>query len=492
MKSTTLLAASLLALALGSCNKDFVEIPPQTAISSTTFYKTQDDFTQAVNGTYAGLRSLYSDAYVMGEMRSDNTHYVFKSGDRGGQNVQREQIADFLEDPTNTYIANKWNSSYNIIARANQILAQIDAASFDATVKDNLKGQALFLRAFAYYQLVRYFGDVPLHLKPVTTIEETTLPKTAAAEIYTQIITDAKDAAALLPLKAAQEKGRVTSGSAKTLLGYVYLTQKQYASAETILREVVSSGQYALLPDYASVYALANKNSAESVFEVQYQQGTQGLQSNFAYIFIPALTNTQPITGVTPSNNQLVGGWNTPTDDLISSYEAGDKRKDASIGYYTVSGVSYPYVKKYLHAHALYNNTDDNWPVYRYADVLLLLAESLNEQGKSADALPFLNQVRTRAGLAATTAAGQTALRDVIAHERRVELAFENHRWLDLVRTGKAIEVMTAYGAKVKANPQKYYYPLGSGALSQSYNVTQSRLLFPIPDREVILNPLLK
>lgn len=488
----SIIAGCFLIASLGSCKKDFLELPPQSFISSATFYKTQEDFAQAINGTYAALRSLYSDAYVMGEMRSDNTHYIFKATDRGGQNVQREQIADFLDDASNAFIANKWTSSYNIIARANQILAQIDAASFDNTAKNNIRGQALFLRAFSYYELVQYFGDVPLHLVPTQGVEDAALAKTAKAGVYTQIIADAKEAATLLPLKSVQEKGRVSSGTAKTLLGYVYMTLKQYGDAATVLKEITGSNQYTLLTDYAAVFALNNKNSSESVFEVQYIQGSLGLQSNFAYLFIPGLTNTTPITGVV-GNNQIIGGWNTPTRDLINSYEANDKRKDASIAYYTdAGGVTYPYVKKYLHTHANYNNTDDNWPVYRYSDVLLLLAEALNEQNKSSEALAPLNLVRKRAGLTDVTTTSQTELRDIISKERRLELAFENHRWLDLVRTGKAIEVMTAYGAKVKANPQAYYYPAGSAPLTQSYNVTQTRLLFPIPDREIILNPLLK
>jgi SusD family len=132
---------------------------------------------------------------------------------------------------------------------------------------------------------------------------------------------------------------------------------------------------------------------------------------------------------------------------------------------------------------------------YRYSDVLLLIAEALNEQGKSSNALPYINQVRDRAfgaGASPVTASSQVLLRDIISKERSVELAFENHRWLDLVRTSKAIDVMTAYGAKVKANPLKYYYPAGNTPLAQSYNVTANRLLFPIPDRQVVLKPLLK
>jgi hypothetical protein len=243
---------------------------------------------------------------------------------------------------------------------------------------------------------------------------------------------------------------------------------------------------YSLLPDYAAIYNPANKNNAESIFEVQYLQGNFGLASNFAYQFAPAVSDTKSITGIS-GNNQSFGGWNIPSGDLIAAYEAGDKRKAASIadGYTDAAGVfvAQPFIKKYLHTHAEFNNTNDNWPVYRYADVLLLLAECLNEQNKPAEALPYVNLVRQRAGLANAPAQDQATMRQTILKERRVELAFENKRWLDLVRTGKAIEVMTAYGAKMKQQ-----YPYLSPA---SYNVTADKFIFPIPFEELSINKLL-
>jgi tetratricopeptide (TPR) repeat protein len=484
MNVKNLLTGVLLLTISASCSDNFLDIPPQDVVTSATFFKTEADFLQAINGNYAALRGLYSDAYAMGEMRSDNTHYILNTSNRGGQIVQREQIADFVDDPLNMFTANKYYSDYNIVSRANAVISKIDAATFSADSKNNIKGQALFLRAFAYYDLVQYYGDVPLYLKLVEDQSETVLPRSSKDDVYAQIIADAKDAINLLP-QTQSDKGRVTKGAALTLLGYVYMTQKNYKDAETQLTQVTTLG-YNLLPGYAAVFDIANKNSVESIFEVQYQEGTQGLQSNFTYIFIPGLTNTQPITGLV-GNNQDAGGWNTPTDDLIASYETNDTRKAASIadGYTGSDGkfVAQPYIKKYLHPHANFNNTNDDWPVYRYADVLLLLAECLNEQGKSTQALPLLNRVRTRAGLPSTTTTDQARLRDIIAHERRIELAFENKRWLDLVRTGKAIEVMTAFGVKQK---QKYAY-----LLPQSYAVTPNRLIFPIPQQEIIINPQL-
>ena len=170
---------------------------------------------------------------------------------------------------------------------------------------------------------------------------------------------------------------------------------------------------------------------------------------------------------------------------MVAAYEPGDERKAASIGTATAGGVDYPLIIKYLHPHTTATLTDDNFPVYRYAEVLLLLAEALDEQGKSAEALPYLNQVRDRAGLA--DIASTANLRDVIFNERRVELAFENKRWLDLVRTGRAVDVMSAFGASVKANPQAYYFPPGQQPVPAAF--TQIDLTFPLPADEALLSP---
>jgi hypothetical protein len=490
MKSKFILY-SFFILAAASCNKDFLEIPPETSVTTPIFFKSEEDFIQAINGTYAVLRSLYRNAYVMGEMRSDNTHYIIKINDRGGQNVEKEQIADFLNDGNNRYGNEKWNACYSIIARANEILARIDDIQFSEASKNNIKGQAHFLRAFAYFELVQYFGDLPLHLVPVTGQADAALPKTPKAGIYDQIMKDAQTAAGFLPGKPAQEPGRVTSGSAKTLMGYVHMTLKQYVQAETVLKEVTTMG-YGLLADYAAVFTLANKNSVESIFEVQYMQGTQGVQNSIIYDFLPSLTDMAQLPGAVTGNNAATGGWNTPSEDLIAAYEPNDKRKNVSIAFYNNGTQNIPYIVKYLHSHANFNNLDDNWPVYRYADVLLLLAEAANEQNKTTEALGYLNNtfgvasIRGRAGLAPVTTTNQATLRTIIEKERRLELAFENHRWLDLVRTGRAVQVMNAYGAVLKSSGNHSYL------LPQSYNVTDAGLLFPIPQSQIDLNPQLK
>ncbi|KAA2240241.1 RagB/SusD family nutrient uptake outer membrane protein [Chitinophaga agrisoli] len=498
-----LLYIIVFAAALCSCKQDFLELTPEDSPNANDFFKTEAQFQQALTGAYQSLRGMASQsAYLMGEMRSDNTHYDFYAKDRGIHILRRENIDNFLDDAQNQWSNQFYFDAYTGIARCNTVISRLESVELGAAVEDQLSAEARFLRAYYYFNLVRYFGGVPLYLKEVIKQEDAFVPRATAEETYNTIIEDAKYAISKLAAPAAfPQTGRATLGAAKTLLAEVYITRKQYAEASPLLKDVTQMG-YALLSNYADVYALQNKNSTESVLEAQFQQGDQGQQSQFIYWFMPKTKDAKPITGVT-ANTLLTGGWNVPTQDMLDAYEPGDKRKDASVAvaegvidtdgefkaeslksivnYQAPAGKVYRlFIRKYLHAHSREANTDDNWPLYRYADVLLLLAESLNEEGKGAEALPYLNQVRTRAGLTAATATDQATLRDIIAHERRVELAFENHRWNDLVRTGKAITVMTAHGVKLK---QQYSYLTAS-----SYQVTQNRLVYPIPYSEMQLN----
>ncbi|MEO5996077.1 MAG: RagB/SusD family nutrient uptake outer membrane protein [Chitinophagaceae bacterium] len=478
--------------------KKFLVVTPETNLSSATFFKTEADFKQAVNGAYVPLRSIVNGpAYILGEMHSDNTYY-FRNILFGAVDPT-ENVADFALPSaggvtTNGNVLNQYRQDYLIIARANQILATIDAVDFAADSKNNLKGQALFLRAYAYFELARYFGKVPMHLTPVTNRAEAALPLMSVDSVYLQIGKDADAASKILLNKAKQEPGRVTSGAAKVLLANAYIQQKKWALAEPLLRDVISNDGYSLMADYNNAFSNTNdnKNNQESVFEVQFQEGSAGYNGSIIYNFLPrpmTAAELQPITGVSNPQSLSGEGNNAPTPDIIAAYEAGDKRKDISIAYVTLSGSLrdnkvYPYVKKFAKTHALFGNTGNNWPIYRYAEVLLFMAEALNEQGKAAEAATYLNQVRTRAGLPASTA---TDLRDAILRERRIELAFENKRWFDLVRSGTAVAVITAYGARVKANPLNYYFP--AGAVPPNNAFTNLTLFYDLPADEGALSP---
>lgn len=472
---------------ISSCTNNFLDIPSEMTLSSPIYYKSQSDFEQAINGAYAPLRGMYNGnegAWGMGELRSDNTTYKFNPNDRG--TTQGEYIKDFIEQADNRIPLNKWKSNYSIISRVNHLLEPIDGVEFNESVKNNIKGQAYFLRAFAYLDLVQYFGSVPLHLVPVKTLEETSLPLSPVEDIYNQIIADAQQAANLLQDKASQEAGRATSGAAKMLLGNVYINLKKWSEAEAVLKEVTG---YELLQDYSKIYETSNKNNQESVFEIQFKEGTEGFASGFFYTFLPQPISAEEITAITgiAESARTIEGYNIPTPDIIAAYESDDLRKDASVGTLIANSEPCPYIKKYCHAHALSGNTNDNWPVYRYAETLLFLAEAANEQNKTNEALNYLNRVRQRAGLNDCTASGQNGIREAILKERRVELAFENKRWLDLARSGKAEGIMKAYGERVKANPQAYYFPQGYTVSPAAY--TNISLLYALPASEAALSP---
>lgn len=496
----------LSAIMFTGCKK-FLDLKPETALTSETFFKNESDFKQAVNAAYVPLRPIFNDrSWVLGEMHSDNTYYprniLFGAVDA------TENVADFampnsassvsgITLTTNGHVLNQYRLDYQIIARANQILATIDDVNFDAASKSNLKGQALFLRAFAYFELVRYFGTAPLHLSVVPNRLEAAAELATTEQLYAQVETDAKEAANLLPDKSVQEPGRVTSGSAKTLLANLYIIQKKWPEAETVLKDVVNSGKYSLMPTYDRAFSNTsdNKNNSESVFEVQYMEGASGYNGSLIYNFLPRPMTTAELAPIVQASNlqSLSGeGNNIPTPDVIAAYETGDLRKDASIAYVTLSqslrtNKVYPYIKKFAKPHSVFGNTGNNWPVYRYAEVLLFLAEALNEQSKPGEADDYLNMVRNRAGLANTTATSQTDLREAIFKERRVELAFENKRWFDIVRTGRIQEIIVPYGARIKANPLDYYFPDGAVPPNNAFTILDP--YYGLPADEAALSP---
>jgi hypothetical protein len=407
-------------------------------------------------------------------------------------------VDEFLANSANTLIQDLWSGTYTAIFRCNDVLDHVNSIPMSEAAKTQAVGEVKFLRAFHYFNLVRQFGGVPLRLDVTKSPADAPSKGRAAADaVYAQIITDLNDAASNLPeagAYVAADKGRVSKGSANALLGEVYLTQKKYAEALTALRKVTG---YSLMPTYASIYQIANKNNAESVFEIQYYAAAgTNLSSNFMYQFAPFNSGTL-VTQDPGTNLTYTSGWNTPTTDLINAYETGDLRKDVSLATGFGSGTAYvavPYIKKYNQGFVQPGQTNVNFPVIRYADVMLMIAECLNEQAftPNGEAFTLLNAIRSRAGLPAKTSgnpasalniSSQADFRSAIDQERKVELAFENHRWYDLVRTGRAVEVMNLHGQREIAKAPSQY---PSGA----YVLTTNKVLLPIPQREVTLDNL--
>ncbi|HBE41762.1 MAG TPA: RagB/SusD family nutrient uptake outer membrane protein [Bacteroidales bacterium] len=469
-----------LILVITGCSDSFLDLAPISNSSVQTFYTNEGDFTNAIYGAYSTLRSngAYSDYYqLVGELRSDNTEMGSTASDR----FYFFNLQEFNDQVTNVINENIWNKSYQGILRVNEILDRIDKLTASEAFKGRITGEAKFLRAIFYFNLVRVFGDVPLVTSVLKTIEEAyEAGRTEKSEVYTQIINDLLDAENKLPLQVKGEEGRATKGAASALLGKVYLTIRDFNNAKIKLTDVINSNQYQLLTNYADLWKIANKNHKESIFDVQFKKSAgTGTGSNFCERYTPYL---YPYLNYYSTG----GGFNIPTVDLIAAYEPNDLRKDASLreSYVdksgnTVTGLQGRFCIKFFDNPVQSQGSDDNWPVLRYADVLLMCAEALNEIAfePNGPAFNYLNMIRIRAGLPQKTAGNsnpalainsQQEFRLAIEQERRVELAFEGHRWFDLVRTGRAIEVLNP---KKKTNLQDYH------------------LLLPIPQTQVDINP---
>ena len=337
-----------------------------------------------------------------------------------------------------------------------------------------------------YFNLVRVYGDVPLVLKEISISESYDILREPKENVYNQIIADLKEAQDLPVSYSTAEDGRATQGAAKALLANVYMTLHKYAEAETILAEIINSGRYSLLENtpgslnidgYKNVFSPVNHNSKEGIFEIQFLKGGYGEGSNYANNFAPENSGTNVVAvGGT-------GGNNIPEMDIYNAYEEGDLRRDfsMSLGYYdnrkNNEWVESRYVCKFMDVPYQNNDASNNYPVIRYADVILMYAEALNQNGKTAEACKYLNMTRRRGFGYQTTETSPVDLQTtdkaqfalMVEQERRVELAFENHRWFDLIRTGRAVEVMR----------------------SKRFSLNETNLICPIPQKQIDVNPKL-
>ena len=477
-----LIAIALLGFSFSSCS-DFLEQNPQTDLSENDFYKTADDILSAVNGAYSSLQEgdIYGNWYVFGEIPSDNTRNQLS-----GSVTTQNEFDQFYIDTQNSMIANFWKAAYKVINRTNTILGRIDGIEINTELANRYKLECKFIRALMYFNLVRVYGDVPLVLKEISISESYDILREPKENVYNQIIADLKEAQDLPVSYSTAEDGRATQGAAKALLANVYMTLHKYAEAETILAEIINSGRYSLLENtpgslnidgYKNVFSPVNHNSKEGIFEIQFLKGGYGEGSNYANNFAPENSGTNVVAvGGT-------GGNNIPEMDIYNAYEEGDLRRDfsMSLGYYdnrkNNEWVESRYVCKFMYVPYQNNDASNNYPVIRYADVILMYAEALNQNGKTAEACKYLNMTRRRGFGYQTTETSPVDLQTtdkaqfalMVEQERRVELAFENHRWFDLIRTGRAVEVMRSKG----------------------FSLNETNLICPIPQKQIDVNPKL-
>ena len=482
-----------IVLFMFSCSDDFLDKQNPVELGEGNFYKTETQVNQAVIGIYGQLQGIISSQWVFNEMITDNTTVHFNEGNRGFNN--QFEAFEYWQVNSNTLQAYQvYRDTYNGIGNVNLTLAKLQEADIDSDLKANFEGELRFFRAYYYFLLTQYFGEVILITEPLkdpsTAFE---FERSPIPEVYSQIENDLNIAVASLPVTTEPTMtGRLTKGAALALSGKFWLTRKDYAQAKAILDQIVSSGVYSLLPNYADIFDPNNKNNAESILEVQFQGGNDlGESSGFIYNFYPLFTNGE-VTGFPGVSGS---GWNVPTLNIIGDYEDGDLRKAVSLseGYISnVSGefVAIPYIEKFHHEHSIQGRPNDNWPIYRYADILLMIAEAINEQsGPNSQAYDYLNQIRERAGLNPVGGLSQSEFRAVLLHERRVELAFENHRWFDLRRTLSELELvalLNAHGEEERANQTtpRGVIPFSAG----DYKFEPHEILFPIPSRELIVN----
>lgn len=438
---------------MASCGEDFINIEPVSTASVDAVYKTDKDFQDAVIGIYSTLQTEYQNFWIFGDVRGDDSEQQVVKNDAW-------YLSDaFILNSDNTRLRDAWRNYYLMITRANVILQKIEEVD-PAVVKnkDRHKGEALFLRAMAYFDLVRLFGGVPLLKEPIDVATGYATPRATVDAVYNDmIIPDFKAAEALLPVSyTGADVGRATKGAARAMLGRVYVTRSDWGNAEAKLNEVTTMG-YALLANYKDLFDYSkNEHHSEYIFDVEYQENmTEG--SVFTNRFMPNSASMATFYGVKGGLTET----NSPTPALIALFnDPNDTRKDLTIGvkggFYNSSGTfvtlpsatSQTYTKKYLYPVPLAEDSKANWKVIRYADVLLMYAEALNENGKTTEALTYLNMIRTRAKVPTYSGLNQSDTREAIYLERRLELSFEGVRWFDLVRTGRALQTMEPRGMK--------------------------------------------
>ncbi|TYZ06072.1 RagB/SusD family nutrient uptake outer membrane protein [Hymenobacter lutimineralis] len=473
---------------LSGCGKDFLSEAPNDSVTEANFYKTETDAIQATNAAYGELLTTgqYNAAlWGFGDIMSD----LSTTGGGGGQDgFEYQQLDNFNIATTNPLVNRLWGSCFVGIGRANIVLEKVPAiTAINPAVQQRCLGEAAFLRAKYYFDLVRLYGDVPLLTKLPKTLAEVNIPRTPVDQVYAQIEADLKDAITKLPPShSAADIGRATKWSATGLLAKVYLTRGKLADAATQARSVINSSGKTLWDNYGDNFKVANENGKESLFEAQFISGlnqwtTDGPGFSGNEFFGPRGQGIVPQGGY---------GFNIPEPEFVAGYEEGDLRRDVTIW---KPGDSYPDgrkqpnslpgspngygLKKYFVGTVNTNIWDSelNIPILRLAEMYLILAEGVGptEEGREA-----LNKVRRRAfGLPINTPSNRDvtttnpeAFTAAVRRERKYELAFEMDRWFDMKRTG---ELFTSPELKKKG--------------IKSYNI-----VMPLPLQELDVNPGLK
>lgn len=476
----------ILIIGLTSCSEEFLTKAPYDTVNTSNFYETESDAIAAINAAYQPLQrpKLYNLRMWATDIMAGNSE-VGADPSSATDGIETKDQSRFITTATNAGVLDLWRGPAPGILYCNTVLQKVPAIAMDEVLKNRILGEAKFLRAYYYFILVRFFGDVPLILEPQSPGDDLRPARTSKDVVYAQIIKDLSEAIDQLPPRSeytGNDIGRASKGAALGILAKVYLTLGDWQKTVDLCNQVAAQ-DYALNQNYADNFNPENENGVESLFEVQYIGNTPDFWND-----ANQAAWTTNFMGPRDSPLTTVGwGWNQPTQEFVDSYEAGDLRKDVTIFYEggpQFDGLdyqsSYAYVtgynvRKFVMKRSYLPNWDSgsplNFPILRFADVLLMKAEALNELGQTAQAEEPLNQVRVRAGLSPVQGLSQSDFREKVLNERRMELAFEGHRWFDLIRVNNG-----QYGID-------FLHSIGR------VNASEKHLLFPIPQAERDVNP---
>lgn len=467
--------AFLFSALLSSCQKEVLDLTPPSSLTEADFYKSAKDMNGAVLGVYVRYQSRKPTDWALLELPSDNLYRTGYST-LGGT----DQINNLAFTSDNPLFASFWQQSYNGIFRSNAVIANIDnPTDYAANQKEQLLGEAQFMRALFYFDLVRLYGGVPKVTTLLTIEESKSIPRATEAEIYALIVEDLTAAINNLPPKGGIVSGRANKSAAVALLAKVYVYLKDWPNAKTQL-DLLETYNYQLLPDFASLWKIENEDNNEIIFAIKYTASTNG--HSMSTYYLPYFG----VTGVAASGLEAA----FPTWDIIRFFETTDSRRSASIQEYwkspggppTAPAVWYPYINKYAIPHTPGTSGLD-LPVLRYADLVLLKAEVLYNLSQPQLALTELNRIRARAfknanhNYTLADIASPDAFLDKLLLERRLELAFENERWYDLVRTNRFVSELTQV--------QTAYNPTTGVAQTVTLAPKTHYRYFPIPETEI-------
>lgn len=441
-------------ISLVSCS-DNLDIENINKPNQADFYVSATDFSVGLNGCYSTLRAPIAYEWMLSEVRSDNT-YLNNYGTTNPQNLQIISNDVFEAPSFDLFIEQYWATTYtsirsvNVLSKAlgNTYNAESGTIDYDTPVtplplstseRKRISGEASFMRAYHYFNLVRTYGGVFLIDKIVTPDEALLIPRSSVADIYKFIIADlknAKDNCTTAKYSAtAGTGGAATKWAAEALLAKVYLTLGQKSNALPLLTDVISGSGHALVTAgtaaYADVFSAANELNSEIVFAIRFKSGALGYGSSLSNLF--SSTTDQKISGlVYPTGTR--GGYNNPTPELYTSYASADKRRAFNIKTKSATPATSQlfWSGKHNIAVSQLNDSELDWPVLRYSDVLLMYCEAIGSP--TATTLDYLTQIRTRAGLTAVNPAAGASYEKAVADERRWEFAMENQRWFDLLR----------------------------------------------------------